>query len=139
MKKVHFVNCSFHAVIIGWKFINVQLLCLTGRCTHRMLIALILTIGQIVSYSSHHFPITKTAKLSLIIVGRGFGTSGEDAGGGEKFAAGRYILWVLGSIAIVRDPYCVETVSTTTNLRGADSFTTDRVPSPLELNASPVP
>jgi hypothetical protein len=37
----------------------------------------------------HHFPTTRTAKLSLIIVGRGLGSSAVDAACGENCAAGK--------------------------------------------------
>src|ERR1700690_2953605 len=84
-------------------------------------------------------PTTSIVKLSLIIIGRGFGTSGVGGTGGENSAAGRYMVWVLGSMDIVRDPRCVVTVSTTSNFPGDASRTTVRVPSPLALNASPVP
>ena len=41
---------------------------------------------------------------------------------------------VTASSAIVRDPFCVGIVSTTSNLFGDVSCITFRVPSPLELN-----
>ena len=80
----------------------------------------------------------ESRKLSGTTGGRGCGLSGDGGGASPKRAAGRKILWVAGSRAIVRALFWVCTVATTRNCSGVSSSITVSVPSiPFELNTKP--
>src|SRR5437867_188862 len=70
------------------------------------------------------------------MLGRAGDIPGEGEGAGSNFADGKYIRWVLGSSAIVREPRSVFKVWITVNFSGVTSLAIVVVPSPQEANAS---